>query len=137
MYFHNLAVGVAAVVRCGSKVAFLVRGKDPGAGLLGFPGGFVDPGETLEAAMLREIEEETGWTVGASRYLFSYPNVYPYRDVVYSTVDAFFEFNVDAEYAVRANDEVRAVEWLRLDKVALEAIAFRSVRAAVEHLRDA
>ncbi len=137
VYFHNLAAAVAAVIRCGERIAFIVRGKAPGLGLLDLPGGFVDPGESLESAMLREIDEETGWSVGVPRYLFSYPNTYPYGEVVYTTVDAFFEFNVEQEYPVHPNPEVSAVVWQRLDEVALDALAFVSIRTAVQRLRDA
>ncbi|MPY93870.1 MAG: NUDIX domain-containing protein [Acidimicrobiia bacterium] len=36
------------------------RGRPPGAGLWSVPGGRVEPGETLAAAVVREVAEETG-----------------------------------------------------------------------------
>lgn len=36
------------------------------------PGGGIDPGEHPLAALHREVAEETGWTIGAARHLFSY-----------------------------------------------------------------
>lgn len=39
------------------------RARPPLEGLWTFPGGHVEPGETVAAAVLREVREETGLTV--------------------------------------------------------------------------
>jgi len=52
------AVSVAAV-RDG-KVLLVKRGRSPSKGFYAFPGGRVEPGETLEDAARRELLEETG-----------------------------------------------------------------------------
>jgi NAD+ diphosphatase len=39
--------------------------------------GFVEPGESLEAAVIREVHEESGLTVGAPEYLGSQPWPFP------------------------------------------------------------
>ncbi|RTM03549.1 MAG: NUDIX domain-containing protein [Hyphomicrobiales bacterium] len=52
------AVSVA-VVRGGS-VLLVKRGRAPSQGLYAYPGGKVEPGETLAAAAARELLEETG-----------------------------------------------------------------------------
>lgn len=53
-----LAVG-AVVVRDG-KVLLVLRGREPGRGLWSLPGGIVHHGETLQAAVVRELHEECG-----------------------------------------------------------------------------
>ncbi|MFT8886574.1 MAG: NUDIX hydrolase [Acetobacter papayae] len=52
-------VGVLAVVRHEDRFLLVRRGHMPDAGLWGFPGGKVEPGETLLQAAPRELEEET------------------------------------------------------------------------------
>jgi ADP-ribose pyrophosphatase YjhB (NUDIX family) len=53
-------LGVLAVVLRGPEVLLVCRANPPDAGLWGYPGGKVDWGETIEAAALRELHEETG-----------------------------------------------------------------------------
>lgn len=45
------------------KVLLIRRGKEPLRGRWVVPGGTVELGETLEAAVVREVEEETGLVV--------------------------------------------------------------------------
>ncbi|NHO33005.1 NUDIX domain-containing protein [Acetobacter fallax] len=54
--------GVLAVLKRESDGAFLLvrRANPPDAGLWGFPGGKIEPGEEMLAAAARELAEETG-----------------------------------------------------------------------------
>ncbi|MGP3697811.1 NAD(+) diphosphatase [Rhodobacter sp. NSM] len=54
-------------------------GRSPGwpEGMYSCLAGFVEPGETIEAAVRREVMEEAGVTVGAVRYLASQPWPFP------------------------------------------------------------
>ncbi|MDZ4119449.1 MAG: NAD(+) diphosphatase [Phaeovulum sp.] len=54
-------------------------GRGPGwpAGSYSCLAGFVEPGETVEAAVRREVAEETGVTVGTVRYVTSQPWPFP------------------------------------------------------------
>lgn len=59
---------VAAVIRCGDRYLACRRTPERG-GLWEFPGGKVDPGETPEGALVREIREELGVGVRVIRHL--------------------------------------------------------------------
>ena len=56
-------VGVGAVLIHEGRVLLVRRGKAPLRGRWVVPGGTVELGETLEQALVREVEEETGLTV--------------------------------------------------------------------------
>jgi 8-oxo-dGTP diphosphatase len=56
-------VGVGGVLVRGGKVLLIRRGKEPLRGRWVVPGGTVEPGETLQQALVREMREETGLEV--------------------------------------------------------------------------
>jgi 8-oxo-dGTP diphosphatase len=56
-------VGVGAVVFKGDEVLLVRRGQEPARGSWSLPGGLVELGESLGAAMVRELAEETGLSV--------------------------------------------------------------------------
>jgi 8-oxo-dGTP diphosphatase len=62
-YPQQPVVGVGAVVFRGGEVLLVRRGQEPARGSWSLPGGLVQLGETLEAAIQRELAEETGLTV--------------------------------------------------------------------------
>lgn len=56
-------VTVDAVVRIGDQVLLIRRGRAPGKGLLAVPGGFIDQRETAYQSAVRELQEETGFSL--------------------------------------------------------------------------
>jgi len=74
---------VGAVIRNErGRLLLIRRGHDPGAGLWSLPGGRVEPGETDEQALVREIREETGLVVQAGRLLGRVRRPYGDGDVI-------------------------------------------------------
>jgi bifunctional NMN adenylyltransferase/nudix hydrolase len=56
-------VTVDAVVKVGEQVLLIRRGRAPGKGLLAVPGGFIEQRETAYQSAVRELEEETGFSL--------------------------------------------------------------------------
>jgi 8-oxo-dGTP diphosphatase len=58
------ALCAGAVIKdADGRLLLIKRGHEPGAGLWSLPGGRIEPGETDQQAVAREVLEETGLTV--------------------------------------------------------------------------
>ncbi|NJN31994.1 MAG: NUDIX domain-containing protein [Synechococcales cyanobacterium RM1_1_8] len=137
VYFHNVTVAAAAILEAEGQVLMVVRAKEPAQGKLDLPGGFVDPGETAEQALLRELEEELGLQLSVPhRYLCSSVNDYPYGGVMYHSLDLFYLVRLAEKPVLNPADDVAGYLWCELDAIAAEAIAFQSVRDALQAYGD-
>lgn len=126
------AVG-AVITNEQGQVLLIERARDPGKGLLGMPGGFIDHNETAEFAVRREILEEVGISVGELSYLMTAPNEYVYQGIVNPVIDIFFCSKVASGQAIQPeSSEVSAWIWTDLSSCILDRIAFRSNRLALE-----
>lgn len=131
IYYHNVASAVACLVRDrAGRYLFVVRDREPARGTLDLPGGFVDPYERVEEAVMREIREETGLEVSLSqiRYLTSRSNIYPYSGIDVYTSDLMFVVEVDNFAGARADDDAAALVVCSLDEVCAMDFGLQSIR---------
>lgn len=136
-YYFNPAPAVAGIIVCKGEILFNVRAQAPCKGMLDLPGGFVDKGEQLEAALRREIREELGIIVGNWKYLTSQPNIYHYRGVSYTTCDAIFVAYVNEKPNIKKEDsEVENTLWLAPDYDLLKRVGFESLRKGIVYFME-
>ncbi|MBA2341625.1 MAG: NUDIX hydrolase [Pyrinomonadaceae bacterium] len=117
------------------KVMLIERDLEPFAGRWAIPGGFVRQGESLEAAALRELEEETGISdvFLEQLYTFGAPGRDP-RGWIVSV--AYYALVSPDKHHVTAATDARRAEWFTVTK--LPSLAFDHndiMRAALQRLR--
>jgi 8-oxo-dGTP diphosphatase len=121
-----VAAGAVAVDRAG-RVLLVRRGHAPSAGEWTLPGGRVEPGEAPEAAVLRELREETAL---AGQVVAPLEVVTLARE---GTTYVIHEYLVRVEGPGVAGDDAAELRWIGPGEVdaALAALAVRADAAAV------
>jgi len=135
-YFINANAAVCAlIIDSHDNLLLTVRAHDPGRGMLDLPGGFVNPLETAEAALRRELREEINLEIETLTYFGSYPNRYVFSGLTYFTLDLAFVCQARDLSGLKPDDDVAGVLFVPLAEVDLEKIAFESIRTIIEVFR--
>jgi 8-oxo-dGTP diphosphatase len=111
-----LHVAVAAIVNSQDQVLLSLRPDHVHqGGLWEFPGGKVEPNESVRQALEREIHEELGIHIGISRPLIRIHHRYPDREVLLDV------WRIDAFGGEVAGREGQAVEWVPIRELGTRA----------------
>ncbi|MDR0426996.1 MAG: NUDIX domain-containing protein [Dysgonamonadaceae bacterium] len=132
IYYFNVSASTAVFLTDKyNRLVVAKRAKEPAKGTLDLPGGFVDPYETVEEAVKREIKEETGLKIDRIQYLFSLPNTYLYSGFEVHTADLFFQCRLDEISNLQAADDVEELFLLEQENIQPELFGLDSIRKAI------
>lgn len=132
-YYINSSAAVACLIFNASGELLLTRRAfEPNKGMLDLPGGFVEPMESAEESVIREIKEELNLQVTKMSYLISYPNLYPYSNFVVPTVDLAYLCEVEGLDTLIPDDDVASIEFIRPEKIDPKALCVNSMRQIIQ-----
>lgn len=129
--FHNPAVGVAVVLRDDAGRVLLARRNGTYAGSWCIPCGYVEWGEDVRDAAVREMKEETGLDVELGEVIAVHSNFHDERQL---TVGIWFHGTVTGG-RLTPDTDVDAVEWCDLDAPPGD-LAFPTDELVIDRLRD-
>lgn len=118
---------VAAIIRKGDKIFATQRGYGDFKDWWEFPGGKMEPGETPEEALVREIREELDTEIRVDKFLYTVDWDYP---KFHLTMHCFMSsllneaIHLNEHEAARwlDKDEIYSVNWLPADEMLLPMI---------------
>ena len=122
------------------KVMLIERDLEPFAGMWAIPGGFVRSGETLEAAAVRELQEETGVADVFLEQLYTFGD--PGRDPRGWVVSvAYYALVSPEKHTVQAATDARQARWfpvtslppLAFDHAEILGVALERVRGKLTY----
>jgi mutator protein MutT len=125
IFYQDPKVAVGTIIRNGDEQIVLVkRAIEPGYGKWVFPGGFVDRGELVTTAAVREAREEAGLDIRLDHLLnvYSYPGRAPVIIVYVATM-------IGGELAY--DDEGLEIRWFTPDTIPWDELAFQSTTEAL------
>ena len=127
IFYDDPKVAACTIPIIDGKIVLLKRGIEPSYGKWVFPGGFLDRGERVEDAAIRETWEEVNLKVEVTKLVnvYSYPG-YPVVVIVYLAKVITGE--------LRAMDETLEVGLFTPEEVPWEDLAFPSTRDALTDL---
>ncbi|WP_029520918.1 NUDIX hydrolase [Persephonella sp. IF05-L8] len=111
------------------KGIVLIERKNPPLGLA-IPGGFVDIGETVEQALVREMKEETSLDVEIIRLLGVYSD--PKRDPRFHAVSITFVCKAYGQ--PKASSDAKEVKVFKLEEIPFDKLVFDHAKILKDYL---
>lgn len=132
-FFINSAAAVAALVTNEEgKLMLTTRAVEPDFGKLDLPGGFIDPGETAENAVKRELEEELSMKVKSLEYIGSAPNEYIFSGYSVFTLDMAFRVIPESVKGLVPMDDILDFHFYAEDEIDYTQIPAPSIKSFVK-----
>ncbi len=132
-YFINSSAAVAGLIENDKGDLLLtVRAFDPNKGMLDLPGGFVDPMESAEDALKREIKEELNLEITQMKYLTSFPNEYIFSDFSVYTTDSAFICKVKGWENMHVQDDISDVVFVNKQNLDWNQVSAPSIKSIIK-----
>lgn len=129
VHYENPKILIACLVHWRNRIVLCRRAIDPGRGYWYPPTGFVENGESLEEAAVRELSEETAIVLSARRMRLYGVASLPHLNQVYVA----FRCKLTAEPALRAGKESLEARLFAESEIPFHRLAFGHISARLLH----
>jgi 8-oxo-dGTP diphosphatase len=118
---RNPTPTVDVILQKGSEILLIKRKNEPFKDHLALPGGFVNEGEKVETAAIREVREETSLEIEPVDILGVYSD--PQRDPRRHILTVVF-IGIILKGVPNPNDDSSEIQWMKLEDIQKKDLAF-------------
>jgi 8-oxo-dGTP diphosphatase len=119
-----MKVAADVLLRCGARHLFIRRRNEPFKAMLALPGGMVEESETVEAAAVRELAEETGILISEDQLRLVGVFSCPERDPRGRVISIGYDVDLPDQISPKAGSDAEAAAWLTAEQALRAGLAF-------------
>ena len=120
IHYESPSVVVTVCLHDEERLLWVRRGIEPSKGLWAFPGGFLEKGETIERAAIRELYEETGIKISESELVLIGLGSVTVMNQLYVS----FRCECPRPYVAKSTNETLEAAWFTEEEAPWSEIAF-------------
>lgn len=135
-YLNVAAAAIALIFNADQQILVTRRKHDPARDMLDFPGGFAEPGESVEACLVREIKEELNLDISNLTYFGSFPSHYLFKKIDYPIMDMAFLCTVNDFSTITPQDDVSDFYFLDIAQIDAALFGLNSPKLIIRQLQN-
>ena len=132
LHFYLNPIPTNAVIMENDKgdIMMVKRKFEPKKGYWDWPGGFINPGESLEDSVKREIKEELGVDVGEIEIVGVYEDRYLYQDILSYTICIAVSAKITIG-SLKVSDDISGYKYFSKEEIFRQNFAFPSIKQGI------
>jgi len=130
--YKNPIPTVDIIIEKDNRIVLITRKNEPFKGKLALPGGYIDWGETVEHAAIREAKEETSLDVNLTNLLGVYSD--PKRNPKLKSIAIVF-IGKPIGGKLMANDDAADALWFNINEIEQKELAYDHKKIIRDYLK--
>lgn len=131
LYINPIPCNAAIIENERQEILLVKRKVDPKKGYWDWPGGFIEPGESFEESIKREINEELGVEIKIEKLLGVFEDTYLYQNIKYPILCLVVSAKI-TNGRLKASDDVAGFEFFSKKEVLKQKLAFKAIKKGIE-----
>lgn len=127
LYINPIPTNGVVIANNKGDILLVKRAFEPGKGAWDVPGGFIQPQESIDASVKRELKEELGIDACISRFIGIYTDTYLFDGVINYTMCIMVVADIVSGNITPA-DDAESYAYFPKSEILRERIAFEGVR---------